>query len=217
MPVKDYYTTLGIPPQASQEEIKKAYRRLALQYHPDKNPDDPYALAQFTEIKEAWEVLSNLGKRQRYHEERWLQRSEGRDFASGEALTPVSVLKRILQLEKDIQQHDHYRMNHHAMAEKAAEQLSNDIQEKVRQFKDGDIEQQVIYAGLRIGDMLAYRQSTILWRQLQVWAAPHTSLKTAVQQQMHRHQRRAFIERWQWAAVLLVAALVCVLIGVVTG
>ena len=63
MPVKDYYKTLKVPAQASIEEIKKAYRLLAQQHHPDKNNNDPYAVAYFSEIKEAYETLTNPVKK----------------------------------------------------------------------------------------------------------------------------------------------------------
>lgn len=63
---KDYYQILGVSRTASPDEIKKVYRRLAMKFHPDKNPDDPAAAEQFKEITEAYEVLSNPDKRQEY-------------------------------------------------------------------------------------------------------------------------------------------------------
>lgn len=66
MEVKDYYETLGVKRNASEKEIKKAYRRLARQYHPDTNPDDPNASDKFKEINEAYEVLSDSEKRSKY-------------------------------------------------------------------------------------------------------------------------------------------------------
>ncbi|MCS7152820.1 MAG: J domain-containing protein [Bacteroidia bacterium] len=63
---KDYYAILGVPRDASQEEIKKAYRRLARQYHPDANPGNKAAEEKFKEIQEAYEVLSNPETRAKY-------------------------------------------------------------------------------------------------------------------------------------------------------
>ena len=66
MAKRDYYEVLGVSKGAAQDEIKKAYRKMAIQYHPDKNPDDPSAEDKFKEAAEAYEVLSDQQKRQRY-------------------------------------------------------------------------------------------------------------------------------------------------------
>lgn len=66
MAKRDYYEILGVSKQASKDEIKKAYRKIAIKYHPDKNPDDKDAEEKFKEAAEAYEVLSNDEKRQRY-------------------------------------------------------------------------------------------------------------------------------------------------------
>ncbi|MBF0113150.1 MAG: DnaJ domain-containing protein, partial [Desulfamplus sp.] len=62
----DYYKILGVNKSAIQQEIKKAYHKLALKYHPDKNQDDKNAEAKFKEISEAYAVLSDKEKRQQY-------------------------------------------------------------------------------------------------------------------------------------------------------
>lgn len=66
MAKRDYYEVLGINKNASADDIKRAYRRMAIKYHPDKNPDDKEAEAKFKECAEAYEVLSDSEKRQRY-------------------------------------------------------------------------------------------------------------------------------------------------------
>lgn len=66
MAKRDYYETLGLARNASEDEIKKAYRRLAMKYHPDRNPDDKAAEEKFKEAKEAYEVLSDARKRSAY-------------------------------------------------------------------------------------------------------------------------------------------------------
>ena len=63
---RDYYEVLGVSKSADENEIKKAYRKLALKYHPDKNPDDASAEEKFKEAAEAYEVLSNTEKRAQY-------------------------------------------------------------------------------------------------------------------------------------------------------
>ncbi|NJR50521.1 MAG: DnaJ domain-containing protein [Leptolyngbyaceae cyanobacterium CSU_1_3] len=63
---KDYYTILGVGKTASADDIKKAFRRLARQYHPDLNPNDKVAEARFKEVNEAYEVLSDSDKRKKY-------------------------------------------------------------------------------------------------------------------------------------------------------
>jgi molecular chaperone DnaJ len=68
MSKRDFYEILGVTKSASDDEIKKAYRKLAIKYHPDKNPDDKAAEEKFKEAAEAYEVLSNNEKRQRYNQ-----------------------------------------------------------------------------------------------------------------------------------------------------
>ena len=63
---KDYYSVLGVSRTANEKEIKKAFRKLAKQYHPDTNPNDPQAETKFKELNEAYEVLSDPQKRAQY-------------------------------------------------------------------------------------------------------------------------------------------------------
>ncbi|MFN7728802.1 MAG: DnaJ domain-containing protein, partial [Bdellovibrio sp.] len=66
MPKKDYYSVLGVTRAAPADEIKKAYRKLAMKFHPDKNPGDKKAEEKFKELSEAYEVLSDQKRRDMY-------------------------------------------------------------------------------------------------------------------------------------------------------
>jgi curved DNA-binding protein CbpA len=68
MPTRDPYELLGVPRDASGDDIRKAYRRLARQHHPDANPDAPEAEEHFKEIQQAYEILSNPEKKRQYDE-----------------------------------------------------------------------------------------------------------------------------------------------------
>jgi curved DNA-binding protein len=88
MEFKDYYAALGLAPDADEQTIKQAYRKLARQYHPDVNPGDMQAEERFKEINEAYQALSDPERRRRYDELReqyqhWQQRGGRGDFNPG--------------------------------------------------------------------------------------------------------------------------------------
>ncbi len=98
MEFKDYYAILGVSPDATQDEIKRAYRKLALKYHPDRNPGNKEAEEKFKEINEAYQVLSDPEKRAKYDQmraqyERWKQAGMpgGFDWSQWAAAGPGGV------------------------------------------------------------------------------------------------------------------------------
>lgn len=89
MPRRDYYAILGVERSASPDEIKRAFRALAMQYHPDRNPDDADAEQRFREVKEAWEVLGDAEQRARYDRLGPFYRPDGRPPSPDEVSTVV--------------------------------------------------------------------------------------------------------------------------------
>src|SRR5436309_40237 len=80
---RDYYEVLGVERAATAEEIKRAYRKLAVQFHPDKNPDDPGAEEKFKELGEAYDVLMDGDKRAAYDRFGHGAFEQGRGFGGG--------------------------------------------------------------------------------------------------------------------------------------
>ena len=80
---QDYYEILGVSKNASASEIKKAYRKKAIQFHPDKNPDDKKAEANFKKAAEAYEILGNEEKRSKYDQYGHAAFEGGQGFGGG--------------------------------------------------------------------------------------------------------------------------------------
>jgi DnaJ-class molecular chaperone len=83
MPANDYYKTLGVSREASADEIRKAYKKLAKKYHPDAKPDDKEAAATFKKVQEAYDVLGDTEKREQYDRYGAAFQGAGRGPASG--------------------------------------------------------------------------------------------------------------------------------------
>ena len=96
MPTRDPYELLGVPRKASGDDVRKAYRRLARQHHPDANPDAPEAEERFKEIQQAYEVLSNPEKR-RQHDERF--RASARTSRGGSRTGTVGSSRNTSQVD----------------------------------------------------------------------------------------------------------------------
>jgi len=106
MEYKDYYKILGVARNASQDEIRRAYRKLAMQYHPDRNPGDRQAEERFKEINEAYQVLSDSQKRAHYDRlgssyADWQRRGAPGDFNWGDWFTRASGGGRVVYGDLD--------------------------------------------------------------------------------------------------------------------
>ena len=98
MVTRDYYSILGLRPDSSAEEIKKVYRKLAMQYHPDRNGDNPESENRIKEINEAYQILGDEKKRRRY-DLQYRQPFENSVFYEGDVDDDfVSVLRMFSQM-----------------------------------------------------------------------------------------------------------------------
>ncbi|UAY54907.1 J domain-containing protein [Arachidicoccus terrestris] len=120
---KNYYQILGVSPSASGAEIKAAYRRLALIYHPDKNSEDLASGYVFAEINEAYQVLSDKTSRADYHRN---FETAGRKFKSGGTVffSAELLLIKLEHMKKALSETDPYRMNTDAVFEELQQLFS---------------------------------------------------------------------------------------------
>lgn len=121
--LKDHYKTLEVAPNASQKEIKKSFRRLALLYHPDKHSDHRLAHMQFLQLQEAYEVLKDERSRKAYDHERWLLGNFNQVY---QAFTPDFLISELEQLQRHLATINLYRLNHGLLRDYLLYQLGDE-------------------------------------------------------------------------------------------
>src|ERR1700681_877246 len=92
---RDYYEVLGVQKTVAQEEIKRAYRKLAVKFHPDKNPDDAHAEEKFKELGEAYDVLMDDEKRAAYDRYGHAAFSQGMGGGGGGFHDPFDIFREV--------------------------------------------------------------------------------------------------------------------------
>lgn len=141
--MKDYYQILGVSPSATLAEIKMAYRKLAHQYHPDKNPSDTYTAAHFNLIKEAYDTLTRPELKAQYLQDRWLGQSMGIP-AEQTAITPPQLLKALLTTHQQLIHYDEYRVDKKGLYKTLFALIDPARVDILNHFNQSDINREVI-------------------------------------------------------------------------
>ena len=211
---KDHYRTLEIEPSANITEIRKAYRRLAHQYHPDKNAGDPYATAQFAAIKEAYEILTHPARKEIYLQQRWYNQSMGRKRAA-DVLTPDALLKQMLELERYVSRLDVHRMDKAGLYEYLQGILSESNIATVNAFRENVVNKEVVRLSLQVSKVLLPEQQAklaIKWGKL----TDDAELAAMISHRL-QHARRA--KNWQRIrpfVLLLFVFVICLIMLLLT-
>lgn len=211
---KDYYKILELPPSATLKEIKTAYRRLAHQYHPDKNGNDLYAAAQFEIIKEAYEVLSNPSKKEYYLQQRWYDQSMGKK-SKAMVITPVTILKQLLELDKYISGIDVHRMDKEGLYAYVSHVLSDETIEKLNAFNEIHINKTIVETILKSSRPLPYSFAKLLSVKLRRLNADAGTIEIINQYIQHSRNSDAWNNYKIWLLFLIVI-LLCLLIYVIS-
>lgn len=208
MQLKDYYSILELPPSASGDEVKKAFRRLAHEYHPDKKNNDPYAAAQFAVIKEAYEILSNPVKREYYLQQRWYAHSIGKKIKQ-ETITPVSVLKQSLELNRYVSRLDVHRMDYEGLSDYIENILSDSTINTINSFNEPSVNKEIVQMMIKSGRVLPYALATPLVERLRKLKTDDPSTTEQIDQFVRRHKQAAYWEKRKVWIILLITLLIC--------
>ena len=142
MYLKDYYKTLEVAPVATELEIKKAFRRLALKYHPDKNEDNTFATVHFRELQEAYEILSDKQQREEYNYKRWYARSLGKPFQAS-FKTPSPILSECRRLAEYVASTNIFQVDFDGLSYHIRQLLNDNNIAILQQYNERPVNQQV--------------------------------------------------------------------------
>lgn len=205
MQLKDYYKILQVEPIATPQEIKKSFRRLALKYHPDKNAGNHLSEAQFKEIQEAYEILSDPGQRKEYNYKRWHLRSIGASYTE-RPLTPAAILEESKALKLYIDSMSLFRIDFDAVSQHIRQLINSSSIAILLQFNDQKTNHEIIETLLKASHPLPVK-----------YLVPITELLLQISDQenirlMVRHyvRQKKMHEKWdiyKWIVMIIITTL----------
>ncbi|RYG51792.1 MAG: J domain-containing protein [Chitinophagaceae bacterium] len=208
MQPKDYYKILNVPPTAGPEEIRKAFRNLALKYHPDRNNGDRYKEAMFREVQEAYETLSDQKSREDYNYRRWYTRSHGKQFRE-QAITPVQIHAEAGKLANYVSTANNLQVDYDVLSSRIRGVLSKENIELLLQFNETTTNEKIIRLLLKSCEPLPARYLDPICQLMAKVAGTDNTLLSAIRAY---NDERVSEEWWQkrtgWL-VLLSAILIC--------
>lgn len=211
MHLKDYYGILEIEASSNKTEIKKAYRKLAHQYHPDKNQNDPYASAHFAEIKEAYEVLTNPAKKEYYLQQRWYDQSIGKRKKQ-DVITPVSVLKQSLELERYVSALDVFRMDKQGLQQYILELVTDSTIQQLSSFNEPDVIRQIINTILKAMKPLPQNYTTPVLVRLKKLSRTDNITREELAHFKNKLAKKSRQDKYSLIIIILVTIFLCLLI-----
>jgi molecular chaperone DnaJ len=210
MPVKDYYKLLKIAHSADLNTIKKAYRQLAMQYHPDKHGDTQSTHFYFQEIQEAYEVLSNPEKRENYHYKIWLEKAQGHDLDT--ALSTDQIIQLFIHTERAIHETDSFRRNNEQLTEILISLYSNTRLELLAETNDNSLETTTLQMAMQSSSSLSSVAQLKLIHQLNPILKKHPQMHEIWMQQINTRIKKEKIEKLKVPIVILTTILLCLAI-----
>lgn len=210
MPVKDYYKLLKIAHSADLNTIKKAYRQLAMKYHPDKHGNDQSTHFYFQEIQEAYEVLSNSEKRENYHYQIWLEKAQGHELDT--ALSADQIIQLFIHTERTIHETDSFRRNNEQLTEILINLYSNTRLELIAETNDNSLETTTLHMAMQSASSLSSDAQFKLIHQLNPILKKHPKMHETWMEQVNTRIRKEKIEKLKVPIIILTTILLCLAI-----
>ena len=211
MNIKDYYKTLGVSSTASLNEIKKAFRRLAMKYHPDTNAGDAASEAHFREIQEAYEVLNDPAQREEYNYKRWYNRTIGKDFIH-KPLNAHDILNECKRLNNYLSAVNHFQIEYDALNHHIHQILSENNTAILQQSGENLLINQAIKLLLHAASPLPFKYQPAITEKLKQLAGDDREIHQKIDLHIKHQQQRALYEKYKVAAVVIFTLVICLII-----
>jgi curved DNA-binding protein CbpA len=191
----DHYAILGLPPSATKEEIKTAYRKLARVHHPDLNQSDCTAADRFRAIQLAYETLSRPGLRQAYLEKRWYAQFRNEPMQS-EPLTIEQILQQCIELERFTSTLDPYRMDRAGLRAHIKTCITKWRTINISQQEDVSIIEAILTLIKRASKELSFQDCKELHQQLGQWLGDGLSDRLLKHDWLTARKKQESQQRW---------------------
>ena len=206
--IKDYYKILEVPASATLSEIKKSFRRLAQQYHPDKNAGSNIADAHFREIQEAYKILSDPKQREAYNYKRWYLRSTGQSYHKP-ALTPVAILSACNLLQQYVASRTVFHVSYDAVSAHIKELLTPNAISILHEHNDQNLNRAIIQKLLQSAQPLTRRYFLPITELLLQVAGNDPEAQSMIEQALQQQQQQHTWDKYKWIVMLAITALMC--------
>jgi curved DNA-binding protein CbpA len=182
-----------------------------LQFHPDKNINDPYAAAQFTEIKEAYEVLTHPSKKEYYLQQRWYDQSIGKRKKQ-DIITPVSILQQSLELERYISKLDVFRMDKEGLKQYILGLLPDSTIEQLKKFNETETNHAIITTILKGIAPLPKLYTTDILTQLNKLSENDEASSQLLENFAKKAAKKNRREKYSLIIIIAITIILCLLI-----
>lgn len=206
--IKDYYKILELPTTASLQEIKRSFRRLAQQFHPDKNDGSNMAAAHFREIQEAYKVLSDPKKREAYHYQRWYVRSTGKPFASA-PLNPANILQECRVLQQYVASMNIFHLRYDAVSLHIRELLTPNAIGILHEQNNTAINKEIIQSVLTSALPLPKKFFIPVAELLLKVAGDDATAQSTIEQALISKKQGHLWDKYKWLVMLIITATIC--------